>query len=214
MKTAWIIEAGEPNARPRLYLRRYWVAQIGDMFIQDDLGLGDGIAKLHRSPDFAKDWGSEEAAQYAIDHYRHKVPVAELAKTAAAEGSEKPNAKDYRNGYAAGQRGNYDALGKADARGVSKDWYRGFYDGDAGAPSNPLGLEGIEEPLPSWAKQSSSILDKNKCEVCDGLGHLDDDGNPTADKNAEGCLDCHQTGYSVCPQCYEPHGHCVCGEDD
>lgn len=80
----WLRPAAEPktatvNARPRLYQRRYWVAQIGDMFIQDDMGLGDGVAKLHRSPDFAKDWGSEEAAQYAIDHYRHKVPMAELA---------------------------------------------------------------------------------------------------------------------------------------
>jgi Spy/CpxP family protein refolding chaperone len=41
---------------------------------------------------------------------------------------------DYRNGYRAGQRGTFDALQRADARGVSDAWRLGFFDGEAGEP--------------------------------------------------------------------------------
>lgn len=42
--------------------------------------------------------------------------------------------KHYNQGYAAGLRGNPDALGKADSRGVPRDWYAGFHHGAAGEP--------------------------------------------------------------------------------
>lgn len=48
--------------------------------------------------------------------------------------SKKQFSKHYNQGYAAGLRGHPDALGRADQRGVHRDWYTGFHHGAEGAP--------------------------------------------------------------------------------
>jgi hypothetical protein len=42
--------------------------------------------------------------------------------------------KQYSLGYKAGQRGSWDALQRADVRGVGDAWKLGFFDGEAGEP--------------------------------------------------------------------------------
>lgn len=53
--------------------------------------------------------------------------------------------KSYNAGYAAGQRGSYDALQRADERRVSSEWKMGFFDGDGGHPKGHVFAQAMAE---------------------------------------------------------------------
>jgi hypothetical protein len=79
------------------------------------------------------------------------------SKTAAAD----PRRKAYDNGWAAWQRGSWDAVGKADARRVPKEWYLGFFDADSGNEKY-YSLDNPDSPMysPSTAARTGAREDR------------------------------------------------------
>lgn len=107
--------------------------------------------------------------------------------------------RDYNNGWKAGLSPSPDALGKADARGVSKAWYAGFYDASDGmiekydAMTNPgsdwypvfhasslshshASLPGVGVSQETRVPSNVETLRMQKCPVCDSDATWNSDG--------------------------------------
>lgn len=91
----------------------------GSVLSKDEFeGVIGRLAAFHRTP------VQIAAAAHIEEFYNHEHDPKNGRFTS----------REYHSGYAAGERGAYDALGRADSRGVHPDWYVGYHDATGGYP--------------------------------------------------------------------------------